>query len=43
MEKMRLLKDNRSEIIIGGKYRVIRKIGKIYYLHVHTNFQLVSI
>ncbi|XP_030382393.1 casein kinase I [Scaptodrosophila lebanonensis] len=27
MEKMRLMKDNRSEILVGGKYRVIRKIG----------------
>lgn len=27
MDKMRILKESRPEIIVGGKYRVIRKIG----------------
>ena len=43
MEKLRLAKDSRSEIIVGGKYRIIRKIGKhfkIYYLFMLTNILL---
>ena len=35
MEKLRLAKDNRSEIIVGGKYRIIRKIGECWQ-HKHN-------
>ncbi|EDW81917.1 uncharacterized protein Dwil_GK25517 [Drosophila willistoni] len=42
MDKMRIIKDNRSEIIVGGKYRVIRKIGSGSFGDIYLGMSIQS-
>ncbi|XP_037937482.1 casein kinase I [Teleopsis dalmanni] len=42
MEKLRLMKDNRSEIIVGGKYRIIRKIGSGSFGDIYLGISIQS-
>ncbi|XP_014096406.1 casein kinase I [Bactrocera oleae] len=42
MEKLRLMKDNRSEIIVGGKYRIIRKIGSGSFGDIYLGMSIQS-
>ncbi|XP_068154597.1 casein kinase I [Drosophila tropicalis] len=42
MDKMRMIKDNRSEIIVGGKYRVIRKIGSGSFGDIYLGMSIQS-
>ncbi|EDX16570.1 GD24797 [Drosophila simulans] len=42
MDKMRILKESRPEIIVGGKYRVIRKIGSGSFGDIYLGMSIQS-